>query len=306
MEQEKFDNVKRGIIYTFIGAILWGFSGTCGEYLFSREQLSPSLVTVVRMLFSGIVLLGLSLIKQPKEAKAVLKEKRDVLHLILYSIFGLAFSQFSYLTTISYSNAGTATVLQYLGPVLIMIYACICGRRLPTIKEIIAILLAVLGTFLLATHGNPSSMVLSKEGLTWGLLSAVALLIYTVAPGRLVEKWGSTMVLGYAMLFGGIIMAIGTRVWTIQVDWNLRIILGLIAISFFGTAIAYTLYLQGVQLVGSVKASLIASIEPVAATVFSAIWLHTVFGGIDLVGFLCIMITVFLLAKKEKNKENIV
>ena len=240
-------------------------------------------------------MLGLSLIKQPKEAKAVLKEKRDVLHLILYSIFGLAFSQFSYLTTISYSNAGTATVLQYLGPVLIMIYACICGRRLPTIKEIIAILLAVLGTFLLATHGNPSSMVLSKEGLTWGLLSAVALLIYTVA-----------MVLGYAMLFGGIIMAIGTRVWTIQVDWNLRIILGLIAISFFGTAIAYTLYLQGVQLVGSVKASLIASIEPVAATVFSAIWLHTVFGGIDLVGFLCIMITVFLLAKKEKNKENIV
>ena len=297
-ETKKNDGMKKGIIYTFIGAVLWGFSGTCGQYLFGNQQISPGFVTVVRMLFSGVLLLLFSFIKQPEEVKAMWKEKKTMVHLILYSIFGLAFSQYSYLTTISYSNAGTATVLQYLGPVLIMIYACICGRRLPSIKEFIAILLAVFGTFLLATHGNPSNMVLSKQGLSWGLLSAVGLLIYTVAPGNLIQRWGSFIVLGYAMIFGGIFMAIGTRVWTTPVQWNRNVILGLIAISVFGTAISYTLYLQGVHLLGSVKASLIASVEPVSATVISAVWLHTVFGGVDIIGFICIMITVFLLTKQ--------
>ena len=203
------------------------------------------------------------------------------------------------MVTISYSNAGTATVLQYLGPVLIMIYACICGRRLPSIKELVAIVFAILGTFLLATHGNPVNMVLSKEGLTWGLLSAVALMIYTVAPVKLIAKWGSMLVLGYAMIFGGIFAAIITRVWTTSISWNYHIVLGLIGIGLFGTAISYTLYLQGVHLIGSVKSSLIASVEPVSATVISAIWLHTVFGAIDLLGFFFIIVTVFLLIKKS-------
>ena len=298
---ESYYKTKKGVLYTFIGAVLWGFSGTCGQYLFSHEDITPAMVTVIRMLFAGCLLLLLSFVKNPKQTKEVGSHKKDILHLILYSIFGLTFSQYSYLVTISYSNAGTATVLQYLGPVLIMIYACICGRRLPSIKELVAIVFAILGTFLLATHGNPSNMVLSKEGLTWGLLSAVGLLIYTVAPGNLISKWGSMIVLGYAMIFGGIFTAIITRVWTISISWNYRIILGLIAISLFGTAISYTLYLQGVHLIGSVKSSLIASVEPVAATIISALWLHTVFGVIDLVGFFFIMVTVFLLVKKKEE-----
>ena len=59
------------------------------------------------------------------------------------------------------------------------------------------------------------------------------------------------------------------------------------------------MFLWGVAQIGPVKASLIASLEPVAATVIMIIWLHADFLFMDLVGFTCIFLTVFLLLKKE-------
>lgn len=100
----------------------------------------------------------------------------------------MSMCQYTYFTAISASNAGTATVLQYIGPVLILIYLSIRTKRLPRKSELLAISLAVLGTFLLATHGKPGSMVLSGKALGWGLLSAGALAVYTVQPGRLLKN----------------------------------------------------------------------------------------------------------------------
>ena len=70
-----------------------------------------------------------------------------------------------------------------------------------------------------------------------------------------------------------------------------------------GTVIAYPLYVQGVNDVGPVKASMLASVEPVSAAVISAVWLKSEFAMMDIVGFVCIIITVFLLAKPEKSAE---
>ncbi|MBP9999917.1 MAG: DMT family transporter, partial [Clostridiales bacterium] len=68
-----------------------------------------------------------------------------------------------------------------------------------------------------------------------------------------------------------------------------------------GTAVAYTIYLQGVADVGAVKASLLSSVEPVSSTVISVLWLHTKFEIIDIIGFACILATIFLLTKKESK-----
>ena len=50
---------------------------------------------------------------------------------------------------------------------------------------------------------------------------------------------------------------------------------------------------------GPVKSSMLASTEPLSATVFSAVWLHTAFTIPDLIGFACIIATIFLLAKSD-------
>lgn len=288
----------RGFVCTLSGGILWGFSGTCGQYLFTYKNMDSSWLTVTRMFVAGILLLLFSVPKHKSSMMAILKNRISLGHLLIFSILGLTTCQYTYLTAISYSNAGTATVLQYLAPVLILFLSCILSLRLPSFRETIAIFLAIGGTFLLVTHGNLHTLVISSDALFWGLASAVALMLYTMLPGDLIRRFGSTVVTGYGMLFGGIFLFFLTRYWTMEIFLDPGALLGLAAIILFGTALPFTLYLQGVSDIGSIKASMTACIEPVSATIFSALWLHTSFTLMDIAGLICITITVLLLAKK--------
>lgn len=78
----------RGFLFALFGGILWGFSGTCGQYLFTFEDLDSEWLTVTRMLFSGIILLGVSAISHREEMTAVWKNKKDAIRLVLFAIFG--------------------------------------------------------------------------------------------------------------------------------------------------------------------------------------------------------------------------
>ena len=287
---------SKGVLCTLIGGISWGFSGTCGQYLLSDCRLDAKWLTSVRMVSAGIILTCFCLLKKRKEMSGLVKDKGSLMRLLLFAVAGLTVCQFTYLSAIKHTNAGTATVLQYLGPILILIYICITSMRLPKLKEGIAIILALLGTFFIATGGNIHTLVITKEGLFWGIMSAVGAFLYTLIPRSIMKKWGSTVVTGLGMLVGGIVLFVAVRAWTIPVSMTLPMFFVLTAIIIIGTVIAFTLYLQGVNLLGPVKASMIASVEPVSATCFSAIFLGTTFQAMDLVGFACILITVFLLS----------
>lgn len=297
---DKKDRTARGVFCTLAGGMMWGFSGTCGQYLFTYKNMNSAWLTVTRMLLAGVILIAVGFSTQKETMTGILKNRKDLVRLLVFSIFGLTFCQYTYLTAISYSNAGTATVLQYLGPLLIMVVSCVMAFRLPTCREAAAIALAVLGTFLLATHGNVHSLVISPKGLFWGLSSAVALMLYTMLPEGIIGRWGSTAVTGYGMLFGGIFLFFLTRHWTVQVHLDLGTLLGVAAIVLIGTALSFTLYLRGVSDIGSVKASMLACVEPVSATVISALWLGTKFTVVDILGLAAIITTVLLLTKKKK------
>ncbi len=290
---------SKGVLYTVIGGTCWGFSGTCGQYLLTNCQLDASWLTAVRMLSAGIILTSYCLLTKRSATIGLLKERSSVIRLLLFAIVGLTVCQFTYLNAIKYTNAGTATVLQYLGPILILIFVCITSLRLPKIKEAISIILALAGTFFIATGGNIHTMVITKEGLFWGLMSAVGAFLYTLLPGSIIEKWGSTVVTGLGLLIGGIVLFVGVRAWSIPVTISLPMFLALFSIVLIGTVIAFTLYLKGVSMLGAVKASMIASVEPVSATCFSAFLLGTTFKPMDLVGFACILTTVFLLSSNQ-------
>lgn len=290
-----------GILYTVAGGIFWGFSGTCGEYLFSHYDVSTLWVTCVREIGAGAVLLIAALAKRAPGVTGIWKSRRDALRLLLFSLGGLVLCQYSYMTAISYTNAGTTTVLQNLNLVFVMILVCIAGRRLPSLREALAAVLAVAGTFLMATHGYPRHMVLSPQGLFWGLTTAAAVTIYTLLPARILAKWGNLVVMGWGMLVGGVCLTLFSRAWREPVAFHTGLVLTTGAITFLGTVAAFCLFMQGVTLIGPIRASMLATAEPVAATVFSFFWLGTSFQLIDLAGFACILATVFLLAGKNSR-----
>lgn len=292
------NNHLRGILCTLIGASAWGFSGACGQILTQNLQIDTMHITFLRAFFAGVILTVFSSVKNPHNILSLFKDKKDSLSLAGFSIFGLLLSQVTYLKAISYSNAGTATVLQYVGPIFVMLFTCITKKRLPGIKEIISCILAFSGVVILATHGDFSSLALSKECLFWGLGAAMALLFYTVIPGEIIPKYGAVTVTGLGFLISGLCLIPFVKPWSFPPlpAGAIAPIVGMIVI---GSVMSYTMYMQGVKDIGAVKASMIACIEPVSAVLFACLWLKSKFMIIDITGFILILSTVFILGKKE-------
>ncbi len=292
-------NKNTGIIITLAAGIFWGFSGTCGQYIFDNFHIDATYLTSIRLLCGGVILCAIGFFREREKMTNIWKSRPSALLMIFFSLVGIMFCQLSYMKAISYTNSGTATILQYLGPALIMIVSCFLSRRLPSLREAIAVVLAILGIFFIATHGNLENMVINPLGLSWGLWSAVALAVYTMLPRPLIEKFGSIVVMGYGMLIGGIVLCLSCRIWNAPFDADAHFLLAFAAIVIFGTVLPFTIYMVGVKLCGPVKASMLASIEPVSATVFMVLWLGESFQLMDFVGISLIFVTEFLLSKKD-------
>ena len=291
--------VVRGSVCAALGGICWGFSGTCGQYLFSRFGVSTLWLTCVRLLCAGILMLCMALPKHRQDLIRIWKNPRDVLSLFLYGVFGLMMCQYAYMTSISYSNAATTTVLQTLSLVIIMLISCFQVRRLPRRREVLSLLLALLGTFLLATGGDPRHMALSPKGLFWGLATAGAVAVYTLLPRRLLSRWSREAVSGIGMMMGGLVVNLGARSWNFPISLPLSGWLAVAAIVVLGTTVSFSLFMQGVRDAGPVRSSMLSVTEPLSAAVFSAAWLGTSFSAVELAGFAAILATIFLLAKSE-------
>lgn len=287
-----------GTVLVVLAALSWGLSGVSGQYLM-KQGISVNLLTSLRMLLSGIILLAFVIYKQPKQVQTVFNDKKTLSRILVFSICGLLFNQFSYLQAIHYTNAGTATVLQYLAPVLVLAVVCLKDRSLPTLGEVAAILLATLGTFVIATHGQLGNLALTPAGLFWGLFSAVTYTLYMFLPIKLIQQWGSLLVIGLGMLMGGLVFALSTQSWQYNPQFQADNLLAYFGLIIVGSVFAYTAFLKGVSLIGAVKGSLLATIEPIAAIFFSAAIMKEVFYPMDFLGMLLIILAVLIISVRD-------
>lgn len=295
----KKDSYKFGVFITFIGGILWGFSGACGQYLFTHKDVTADWLVPYRLLVSGIILVSVYLIKRPKIVFLPFKNYKNLPSLIVYGLVGLMMCQYSYFYSIELSNAAVATVIQYTAPIFIIIAVCIMEKRLPLSKEVIALSLAILGVFFLATHGNFKTLVIDKKALLFCFISALSVVVYNLAPRKLNRDFPISLILGWGLIIGGVTLSIYMRVWNLNGVGDFSGFFALISVIFFGTILAFSFYMTGVKIIGATRASLIACVEPLSSAIFSHFWLGVKFVFLDYTGFVLIMLCVFLLSKKD-------
>ena len=140
------NKVLMGSIFCIIAACLWGISGATGQYLFKNTGMTPEWLVSTRMLFSGLFLLGLYQF-QHGGVFEIWVDKQDRIDILLFSLIGLLFTQYGYFASINHCNPATATILQYLAPIMIVVYLSIRYRKLPTKIEALAVIGALFGTF---------------------------------------------------------------------------------------------------------------------------------------------------------------
>ncbi len=300
---------KAGILITLSGGICWGISGCFGQFLFVEKQITAEWLVAIRLIFAGLLLIIMGLMLQKEKMWVIFKNKADRKKLFIFSLLGMLMCQYTYFAAIQHSNAGTATVLQSLNPLIILAVLCVKGMRRPNKVEIYAIAAALLGVFLLSTRGDIHTVSLTGTALFFGLSSAVGAAMYNLLSHDLMKKYGVYVVVGFGMFFAGTMMLPFVRLWEYKIMWDSQTIVGIFGVVVIGTAVAFSLFLKGVSMVGPFMGSLLGSIEPVTAVVASFLFLGSDFHLVELIGFILILGTVFgltLYSGREAREKSVI
>lgn len=288
----------KGTIMVLVAGIFWGISGVSGQYLMAHGM-NINLLTSVRLIVPGLLLTAMAVISQLQHFFRAIKQPKVLGGIAVFAIIGLLMNQYAYLMAIHYTNAGTATVLQYVAPIIILAYVSLKNKQLPTLSEFFAILFAILGTFVIATHGHFDGLAMTPKGFFWGLFSAVTYSFYIILPAKLIREYGSFTVIGLGMLMGGVVFPIVTRSWQYPLVLTSGNWLALFGIIIIGTVFAYTFFLKGTMIIGAVKGSLLAAIEPVSSVFFSVTVMHEIFYPMDFLGMIFIIAAVILISLRD-------
>ncbi|MDV0430365.1 EamA family transporter [Lactiplantibacillus sp. DA1] len=291
-----------GLLLASVGPFLWGSSGTVAQHLFDTTVISPLWLVAVRMLVSGglLILYGLG---RRLPVMAVFHDSRATVRLIVFSLFGMAGVQLTYFMAISTGNAAMAAILQFLSPVMIIIFITATTWQLPSKVDVISVISAIIGTILIVTEGRTHSLALPVIAIIWGLLAAVGATIYTLMPTKLLTRYGATPIVGWSMLIGGFLVLIGTGAWrhSPQLTWAAWGQVSFVVI--FGTMLAYLFFLQSLEFILPTTASVLGAIEPLAATILSVFFLHVHFNWVGLIGAMMIVgVTILQFAATRANQ----
>ena len=288
----------KGIILIVLAAAFWGLGGVAGQYLVQYHQVEAVWLVMVRQIVAGLLFLlyTAGIIRQ--NIFTILRER--FLSLLCFSFVGILGAQLGFYYTISLCNAATATVLQYSAPVWVMIYMSYKHRSWPEGREMLGIVGALVGVFLIATHGSLTSLALSPAAITIGLLSAFSYAFYSIQPVELLKHYPATVIVGWGQLLSGLALIAVRNPFTPAGSWNLQALLAMASLIAGATIASYALYLAGLKIVGSTKASLISCAEPLASIIAVVLLLDTKLVLPDYIGMSCIIFTVLLLSLPKK------
>lgn len=288
----------RGMTLASLASSLWAVSGISGEILFKKFNFSSDWLVSTRTLISGILLFLIVIFIEKKSILRPLKNKIDCAGIILFGTAGMYLVQYTYFKTIELSNVSFATILQFTAPFFIFIYESIKNKKVPAVSTVILLLMTILGVIFIATKGNFSNLSVSLEALLLGIISAIMIAFYSTYPKKLLKKYGSITVVGWGMIVGSIISNVIHPIWKIEGDVNTQSIIQVMIVVILGTSIAYLIYIASLNYISSSLAGILTAFEPVLAAILSVVFFGLKFSFIELIGFLLVFVSIFILEKR--------
>ncbi|MBT2681201.1 EamA family transporter [Bacillus sp. ISL-35] len=292
----------KGILMIVFGAMLWGMTGSITEWVLDNTELTVPFILTIRMIIAGSSILAYLALKK-QDIFTVVKTPYWRNQLILFSILGMVGLQFTFTMAIQTSNAVVATLLQFSAPIFVVLYVSFHHKKWPPRYQILGILGTLAGLFLLLTNGSMSSLLVSTEALLWGIAVGLTFAFYTLYPSRLMKEWSVLAIVGWSMLFGGMLLGLVNRVWLSE-EWTIithpKMLFIMAILIVFGT-LAFLLFLGSMTYISAVETSILSSVEPLTVMVISVIWFDTLLQNIQLMGAMIMLIFVTWLSIGDKN-----
>ena len=246
-------------------AAMWALNGSLARFLLD-DDVSALRLSQMRSLLAWLVLV----VAIGTVAPAMLKvEREDVPRLAFMGIVGLAGVHATYFFAIERLQIGVALTIQYLGPLLILLWLAVFHRRQLGRGLWGAAALSVAGCFLVVRAYDAGSLDLLGVAAAFG--AAITFAIYLVASERAGRRYAPVTTLVWAFGFASLFWAVAQPLWAFPVErfddfGNVALGLG---VAVIGTLVPFVLMVAAVRHIPAPRAAVVATLEPVLAAAFA-------------------------------------
>ncbi len=272
-----------------IAALLLSMVGLFGKWI----ALPATIIILGRAVFSGMTLfLILKLFKQDFR----LKSRKELLYLTIAGIF-FGVHMVAFFESVQASTIAIAMITIFTYPVWIAFLEPIMLREKIVGKNILLALVAFAGVALLVPNFELDDG--GFKGVLWGLLAALTFSIETVINRKYAQAYSGSLITFYETTIAAVVLLPFLFMGNFTIKATDLILMAILGVVF--TAIAYTLFVNGLRYIKAQKAGLISTIEPVYSILFAAILLGEMPGLRTFAGAALILGTAIFAQLKMKN-----
>ena len=296
MNEMQKETKKLDIILIIVAACFWGSMGIFVRRLTAFGFDSIQIVSI-RVTLAALIFCLYLLIRKRSGFRIFLRDLPLFLGLGLGSIL---FFTVCYFAAITIMPLSTAAILLYTSPIWIMLMSAIFFREKINSRKVIALLLAFGGCVLVSGISGDG---ITFTGLLLGLGSGIGYGLYSILGTVALRKYSPYTVTTYTFL----IAAIGS--WIIcrpadmiskfeEADGLIGLIFFCILTALVTAVIPFLSYTLGLRSVEASKAGIIATIEPVIATLVGIICFSETLTFLSGIGIVLILSAVIILNSK--------
>ena len=276
--------------------MVWGSNFVFGKMLV--QDFSPALLTMLRLLFIVLFLIGLSSYK--KHFKRV--NKSDLLVVFFLGVIGVFINQWSFFVGLQTADSTTSALILATTPILTSVLAAIFLKEKLTIRMLMGSIVAIIGIYFVVTKGDLSSLHIDK-GLLWIVITMITFAIMIIITRLLSNRIDPLTITLYSNVVGLIVsipfvflLDTPVHVSSDMSDWVF-----LIGTAVVVHGIANLIWNQNIRHVDASKASILSNLEPFVAMIMGLILLYKPITRAEIVGSLFIVGGVVLSTYQRKS-----
>lgn len=287
---------KLSFCFIVLAGICWGTSPVFVHYL-APYGFTSLHMTAIRGTVSFVCMLLFVLITNRRLFRTTLKD------LLLYAVIGATLfgTAFCYYSAMQMTSTSTAVVLMYTAPIYVMLYSVLFMDEKISAVKIISLIMMLVGCCLVS--GIITGLKFNIAGILVGVLTSWIYAAYNVLTKISVQSMREPVTVTlYSFMFMSII-AISVCDPIALVD-NIAVSpiptvplgIGLGAVTF---VMPYFLFTWSMKHLPAGVASALSIVEPMAATLFSAILFSEIPDTVSIIGIVMILASVFILSRTE-------
>lgn len=278
---------RLSILFILISGILWGCLGTFVRVLNAQGIQSMDIV-FLRAIVTAIAMLLYLFITNRKMLVIKLK---DLWCFLGTGIASITFFNFCYFKAVMLTSLSVAAVLLYTAPAIVMVLSFILFREKFTGRKCIAIVMTFVGC-VLVTGVFKGSQVITAQGILYGLGAGLGYALYSIFSRYALEKgYHSLTITCYTFIVSAVVtffFADYGKVFQVVCSSPFYVFIAL-ALGICCTVAPYLLYTLGLTRIDNSTASIIASIEPVTATVIGIVIYHESIDLFEIIGIILVI-----------------